>query len=701
MSDLAARISALSPEKQRLLARIRQDQKGETARPKTLTEPFSLVSPADRERLPPGLEDAYPLSMVQLGMLFHMQLTPDAPTPTYHNVNSFNLRVPFDAAALEEAAQILVARHPILRTSFDLTGYSEPLQLVHRSASLPIAVEDLRHLPAEEQARAIESFILEENRRLVDLTRPPLIRFHVHRRSDRGIQFTLTEPHAISDGWSTMSNLSEVFSAYFALLSGEPVPVEPPISSTYRDFVFLERQVLRSEEARQFWRRMLGDWEMPQLPRWRSRAAGGEGFGGEDRKPTFGMPTRLVEGLERLARSSGLPFKSLLLAVHLKVMGMVTGREDAVTGITSHGRPEDRDGERVRGLFLNTIPLRVSLAGGSWLDLARRALQAETGTLPFRRYPLAALQQLCGGRELFEVNFTYLHFHNVQGVVGNEKLGFAFDGHSDLSVTNFPLAVTLIRNPVAPAGLTLTLERNDPGISPAQVRALYGWYERALAAMVADPGADHGSCALLSPAERQQVLAEWNDTAVSFDTDALIHEAFERRAAAAPEALAVVGEDGRRTYGEVEARANRLARHLAGLGVGPGSMVGIYLERSVEMVPALLAVLKAGGAYVPLSDSFPPARMEWILASLDVRHLLTQTPRLPVARALQTAVPGLAHLVCVDMDEADGLPSTPLGRRAGAEDLAYVIFTSGSTGRPKGVAVRHRPVANLVEWALR
>jgi len=216
-SDLETRISALSADRRRLLELLRREQAPPAAEamPETplaaerlATSPFCMIGEEDRRRLPGDVEDAYPLTTVQLGMLYQMESTLDATTPAYHNVNSFHVRAPLDLAVFEEAVERVVARHPILRTAFDLASYSEPLQLVYRSAYLPVESVDLRHLDAAAQEAELARFIREENRRLVDLSRPPLIRFHVHRRSDDRFQFTLTEPHAISDGWSTMSTLA-------------------------------------------------------------------------------------------------------------------------------------------------------------------------------------------------------------------------------------------------------------------------------------------------------------------------------------------------------------------------------------------------------------------------------------------------------------------------------------------------------------
>src|SRR6185436_6048472 len=264
-----------------------------------------------------------------------------------------------------------------------------------------------------------------------------------------------TAPHAISDGWSTMSTLTEIFEDYAALARGEAPPERPPLAATFRDFVFLERQVLASPEARDFWNRKLVALEPERLPRWSNGAEatpGGPAGGPDaDHKPTATFRPGVVAGLEQLARLADAPLKSVLLAAHCKALGVLTGRTDVVTGLTTHGRPEEADGEQVRGLFLNTLPFRLLLSDGSWADLVRRTFASELELMPFRRFPLAAIQRLRGGAVLFESAFSYLHFHAVQRIVRPGQLEVFGEGSSDLSITHFPLAATFSRDPLQQA----------------------------------------------------------------------------------------------------------------------------------------------------------------------------------------------------------------------------------------------------------
>ena len=716
MSELAERLAALSPERRKLIEMLRRQQQGAEARDAGAQPPaaqpsaapprkgpFALLSAEDRAKLPrdAGLEDAYPMTMLQLGMLYHLELAADSPSPHYHNVNSFHLRVPFDREAFERAVARVVARHQTLRTSFDLTTYSQPLQLVHRSAVLPVAVEDLRHLSPDEQQRELEKFWDAERRRLFDLARPSLMRLRVHRRTEATLQLTLTELHAISDGWSTSSTLAEIFRNYFAILKGEPPPEPPPLSASYRDFVELEREALESPECRAYWERKLSDCTVLKLPRWPAGARGARE--GRERKRLTAFRPELVEGLYRLARLASAPLKSVLLAAHLKVMSMHGGRPDVMTGLLCNGRPEEADGDEIRGLFLNTLPLRLRLPRGTWVDLVRETFAAEVEMLPFRRYPFAALQQRHGPEPLFEAAFTFLHFHSVGELFRQDDFDFIPYGDRDLSFTHFTLSVMFHLNPVSRTGLSLVLDHDTDALAEEQFESIRGAYENVLRAMAEDPQARHANLCLVPAVERRRLLDEWNRTRADYPADATVHALFEAQAARTPDAAAVVCRGERLTYRELNERADRLARRLRAQGVGPESPVGVMLGRSAEAVVALLGVLKAGGCYVPLDPDYPQGRLAFMLENSGARMLLTETS---VAGKLPNPP---AEVVLLDEERERVGGREPAGRAPRAEppaavgpsNLAYVIYTSGSTGEPKGVMVTHGGFCNLMGAQIR
>ncbi len=663
-------------------------------------EPFALVAPEDRKRLPGGLVDAYPMAELQVGMVYEMELDPDR--RPYHNVDSLRISGVFDEGCFREAVARVVERHPVLRTSFDLSGYGEPLQLVHATAEMPFTVVDLRGLGEDAQDTAVSAYVRAERAHRFDHSRPLLLRFGIHRLADDAFQWTITEHHAIFDGWSLHSTISEIGALYQRLLAGDS-PVPAPLRSAYRDFIAAERAAIASEDSERFWLDRVADRPDCRLPRWPkdrpSQLTGqamddewrvhneAEGYGSVETL----LPESVCDGLQDLSRSWGVPFKAVVLAVHLRVIGLVTGTSDVLVGLCANGRLEEADAADVRGLFLNTVPFRLQLPDGSWRDLVRAVFEAERELLPHRRYPLSALQRRLGGGALFEVNFVYNHFHVLGKAFGADRIQIV-DGKIDsfsterAEPTNFPLNVGVIRNPYS-SRLLLGMDYHTDVLTQDQVLIMRDHYVRIMEAMIADPDGRHRDVSLLGEAERG-LLASWNDTAAE-TPPGLVHDLVAARAAAEPDAVAVVDGERSVSYAELNAWANRLARHLRGAGVGPDVAVGVCVERSAEMVVALLAVLKAGGVYVPLDADFPADRLRYMVEQTGAALVLTAGHRIPEG-PWRTVDVGTVELP----EDAGELP--PL---AGPDNGCYVIFTSGSTGRPKGVVTLHRNVTELLHGA--
>ncbi|MEA2691558.1 MAG: hypothetical protein QOJ16_945, partial [Acidobacteriota bacterium] len=660
----------------------------ETPRPSVA--PFALVREGDRRRLPEGLEDAYPLAFIQAGMLYHMVLTPEE--PLYQNVDSWHLRGPFVEGPFRAAVERTVARHPMLRTSFDLTGYSEPLQLVHPTATLTMIVEDIRHLSSPEQEAQVDALLARERRRFFDLREAPQLRFHVYRREETSFQFTLTENHAIFDGWSLHSTLVEIFDLYFAFLRGEsPEPLPPP-RLTYRDHVLNEREAAASPAAAAYWAAVLDRCPATEIPAWPApprTAPSAAGDGSSRMRSVFkAMPPEVFQGLKALSRTAAVPWKSVLLAAHLQVMSGVSGQAEVVTGLVASGRSEELGGDEVRGLFLNTLPLRCRLAPGSWVDLVRIAFTAEEALLPYRRYPFAILQRERGRRPLFEVAFNYVHFHVARDLMKMGQLEVLSFKRGPGA--NFKLMAHFAQD-LEGRHATCELEYDSQQLPDSQAVALAGLYERTLAAMAADPGAPVLHFSPLSAAERHQAIQEWNDTGGEPSPEGF-NELFARQVAHRPAALAVGGRGGPLSYAELDSAAERLASRLRGLGVGPEVGVGLLLERSASLIVAMVAVLKAGGCYVPLDPTYPEERLAFMLADSRAAVLLTER------RLRDVIAAGPSQVLLLDEDE----PRPGRGEALAGpwpESLAYQIYTSGSTGRPKAVTITHQNLASLIAWA--
>nr|WP_254227806.1 non-ribosomal peptide synthetase [Burkholderia gladioli] len=644
------------------------------------------LSAADQARLPAGIEDAYPLTYLQRGMVYHnQQASEDA--SIYHDVFSYRFGVPaWDEAKLRLALDAMTRRHPVLRTSFDFDRFDEPMQLVHAEGRVPLTVIDLSGLGEAEQERVIAEFVEAERKTRVALEVAPLLRVFIHVRGADEIQYTLSFHHAILDGWSVASLNTELFAAYLALLDGDASELElAPLARTPRSAVESERGALASEAHREFWRRYLSGYTFSELPPAEPAEPGA---------PSAPLSASVDEGvrdrLRAVANGLGVPMRSVLLAAHLRVLSMLSGKLDVTTGLVSNVRQEQDDGEKVLGLFLNTLPLRQELKPSSWTELIRQTFGTELEVIRHRHYPYFQIQLDNDRTALYEVAFNYVNFHVYESLAGHA--GFEARGGHGFEATNFPFGVSFGD---MSSGLSIDLKLDASRFSPAQGARILAYYVAALEAIAADAQADHSRADLLSRAEREQLLVHWNDTAMPFPEHACLHQLVEQQAARRPDAIAVVDARERLSYAELNARANRLAHRLRRLGIAPDDRVALCMERGATIVVAILAVMKAGGAYVPLDPAYPAERLAHMLADSAPVAALTDSRSRARLAGLPAAVPVFELDTQADSwrDEAvDDLPPGEIGLDAG--HLAYVIYTSGSTGTPKGVMIEHRGLVN-------
>ncbi|MGC2062823.1 MAG: amino acid adenylation domain-containing protein [Thermodesulfovibrionales bacterium] len=656
-----------------------------TARGKGNVQPFAMVSTEDRQRLPPDIEDAYPMLMLQIGMFYHNEKSPES--AVYHDVFSFRIGSAFDQKKFETAIDQFIGRHPAIRTSFDLDNFGEPLQFVHKTVRIPLTVEDLQNLSYYEQTQNLEHFIHTEKRRSFDRTQAPLMRIIVQIYNDLEFQMIVSFHHAIMDGWSLASMLTEILQDYFGLIRETGRQVSAP-KVHYREYVALEHDAIASEECRRFWAEKLAGSHIQVLPRWPKtcRSGGAE----QVRSPEVIIPDDVFAGVKELAHKAGVPLKSVLLTAHYRVMSLLHGETDVISGLVTNGRPEEIDGERMIGLFLNTVPLRIHMPGGVWLDLVRKIFAAECEMLPYRRYPLAEVQRITGAQHLLESAFDFVHFHVYQNLQGYKDKGFMegcyFEANSFILLTTFMMDVTATQ-------LQMHMDYQPAELCLNQIEAILGYYVNTLTAMAKVPVGRYESFCPLSAAEYQQTLADWNATRREYPNGKCIHELFEAQVEKTPDAVAVVFEDQQLTYRELNTKANQLAHYLEKRGVEPEVLVGICVERSLEMVIGILGILKAGGAYMPLDPSYPKERLAYMMEDAHPSVLVTKS-HLAVGLPQHTA-----RLVLLDADSASISRQSDKALHAGAsqETLAYLIYTSGSTDKPKGVMITHANLGHYVQ----
>ncbi|MDT9701576.1 non-ribosomal peptide synthetase, partial [Streptomyces sp. P17] len=641
----------------------------------TPVERFAMVTDEDERRLPADAVDAYPLTQVQLGMV--LEMLADETQHAYHNVSSFRITDddrPFSADALRAAADAVAARHELLRTSFHLDGYAEPLQVVHAEAAIPVAVHDLTELDEQARREAVQQFIAAERADLFDLAQAPLLRMTAHVEGDGAWRLGLTVCHAITEGWSHRALLMELLDEYRRARDDAEAAEPPAPAVRYADFVAAELRSLDSESDRGHWQDVTGRYARFTLP----YAWAGDRSAPRERFRVAVELRPYEQGLRALAARARVSLKSVLLAAHLKALSLVTEEDRFHSGLVFSARPEAPGADRVYGMYLNTLPFAFDAdRDRSWEELVREVFAHEAGMWEHRRYPMPAIQRDAGLERLLDVRFSYQDFDHVD----TERVDVG--DSSGEGATEFGLAVSAVSG-------YLLMTTHTHALSRENADRLTALYAGVLTAMATDPTGD----ARLVPLPEQELhrqLVEWNDTAYEAEPASVLQR-FEEQAARVPDAPAVTLGDDTVSYAELDAHANRLAHALRSRGIDDEARVAVQLDRGPGLIAALLAVWKAGGAYVPIDPSYPGERVAAIVRTSGAAVALTQAAYADRFEAVD---------VLLDDTDAGAGPSTPPTRTDDLDRLAYVIFTSGSTGTPKGVEVPHRGLVNHVAWAAR
>jgi amino acid adenylation domain-containing protein len=640
-------------------------------------------------------EDVYvfPVSFAQQRLWFFQQMYPGS--AAYNVPIAMRLTGRLDVSHLGAALCEVTRRHEVLRTSIDLID-DQPVQLISEEAGVELPVLDLSALPAAVREAEARRVATEEVTRAFDLRRGPLLRARVLRLAPEEHVLLLVIHHIICDGWGIGVMMNEVTALYAAYTAGrEPVLPELPIQ--YADFAVWQREWLTGEvleEQLTYWREQLsGAPPLLALPTDRPRpqvqTLNGTHF-------EFALPEGLPARLRQLCRGEGVTMFMLLLGAFQALLSRYSGQRDVLVGTPIAGRNR-REVEGLIGFFANTLVLRADLSGEpSFRELLHRVKQTCLGAYAHQELPFERLveelqpERSLSHAPLFQVLFVLQNTPSESFQLPGLEMSPA---ELDVATTAFDLTLN-----VEEVGEDIygRLRYNTDLFEPETIRLMAGHYLTLLESAADDVERPVSALPLLSEAERRRVLEEWNDTRREPVPDTYVHALFERQAARAPD-LPALAFDGRQlSYGELNRLADRLARRLRGLGVGPDSAVAVCFRRSLGMFVGILGVLKAGGAYVPLDPAAPPERLSYALEDTAASVLLTQrglAPALPETRA---------RVICLDdasLDDdtsADGVGVELAPAALAPDDLAYVIYTSGSTGRPKGVMVSHAGLANTI-----
>ncbi|WP_437811924.1 amino acid adenylation domain-containing protein [Sorangium sp. So ce1078] len=659
------------------------------------------------------VESIHYLSPLQQGLLFHA--VADRSADPYFVQTAFLIEGRLDLDAFERAWQALAERHPILRTGFVWEGVARPVQVVRPRATIPLARHDLRGLGAREREAALVELMAADRRAGFDLLKAPLMRLTVAQAEDEAFYFINSHHHLLLDGWSFSLLLSEALRVYQALARGTTPDLPRP--RPYREYLTWV-QAQDEGAAERFFRGALAGFRAPTpLPMEGGPAAaeaGDAAFPCAEQALRFSRAE--TEALTACARRLRVTLNTLVQGAWALLLSRHSGEPDVVFGATVSGRPPELPGsESIVGVLINTLPVRVRVDEHEPLAAWLSRLQDRNSELRQHEWtPLSNVQrwsEVPGGRALFDtlVVFDSYPEGDVSGAQSDVRDvrdvrdirvralprpagGRVGDALLTVGRNNYP--ASLIVEPSGELGLILSYERRR--LTHEAASSLLGQCRALLEAMAARPDARLAELPLVSAAERRRLLADWNATATAFPPAACVHELFAAHAAARPGALAVVCEETALTYRELDRKTNQLARRLRALGVGPEDRVVLCIERSAELILALLGALKAGAAYVPVDPKFPRERLRAVVEDSGARVVVTQERW---AGAFDEPGPALLFL-----DRDAGVlaaePDAPLGQTARPDNLAYLIYTSGSTGRPKGVAVEHRHLVNYVRGVL-
>ncbi|BAB74348.1 non-ribosomal peptide synthetase [Anabaena sp. FACHB-709] len=679
--QLQSRLASLTPEKRALLEKLLR-QKANSS-----------------QTIPPRNNNTeLPLSLAQERLWFLHQINPS--DSSYNIAISWQLAGKLEISTLLASLQTIIQRHESLRTAF-LSQEGKPYQKIAANIDLQLPIIDLQGLPPQQQAQTAQDLAKLEASQPFDLTQAPLMRVKLIRLAPNQATLLLTLHHIIADGWSRGILLRELATCYRAFINDEQ-PSLPALSNQYADFALWQRECLQREEmAAQlaYWQQKLAKLPTLELPTDYPRTAL-QKFNGKTE--SYLLPKTLSESLKQLSKQQGVTLFMLLLAAFKVLLHRYCQQDEIVLGVPSANRDRQQI-QSLIGFFVNTLVLRTDLSENpTFTTLLERIRTTAAEAFEYQEIPFAKVVEALQ----IERDLSHNPLVQVMFQVQNEAYQLQNDSQLDLQIPDLEIQQTWVETGATKFDLTCHIVERSQGLlvvmeyctdlfQQQTITRMIQHLRVILAAIVENPSRKISEIPILTPQEQHQILVEWNQTQVDYPQKWL-HQLFEEQVQRTPDSIAVCYQEQTLTYQELNSKVNQLAHHLQKLGVGCESLVGIYLERSPELIIALLAVLKAGGAYIPLDNKLPPERLAYMLGDAQPRIILTMA-------ASVTGLPDYqGTVICLDEDwqsiaqnPTENLPNIVTG-----ENLAYIIYTSGSTGKPKGVMLTHRGLANYLQWAI-
>jgi amino acid adenylation domain-containing protein/non-ribosomal peptide synthase protein (TIGR01720 family) len=640
--------------------------------------PLARINQVQLDALPvavANLEDLYPLSPMQQGMLFHTLYEPQVGA----YISQLRLDIHhLDPERFAKAWQFALERHDILRSSFHWQGLDTAHQAIARQVTLPLQVLEATDTDALADAERAEGFALGS---------APLFRLKLVRKGSQDWHLIYTSHHILMDGWSNAQLLAEVIQHYAA---GQPLPAP---TGQYRDYLgWLHKQSAAAGE--QFWRTALAPLDAPTLLAEALRPPVGASSIEEYR---VALDSRATQRLAEFARQQKVTLNTLLQAAWSLLLQRYTGQDCVVFGATVAGRSAPLPGiEEQLGLFINTLPLVCAMKPDQTVSQWLGELQAlNLAMREFEHVPLYDIQGWAGQQAFekrsfapFDSLLVFENFPVAEALKQGAPAGLSFSNLHNHERTHYPLTLGIELG----EGLGLDFSYDAARFSAAQIAQLSANLQHLLTQLVASPDAALGSLELLDLSAKNAVLAISQPAPVELSTTLLVHEQIAVQAAATPDALALQVDGQSLSYGQLNAQANRLAHHLIDNGAGPGKRVGLALRRGPQLIVSLLAVLKSGAAYVPLDPNYPTERLAYMIEDSRIDVLLCES-------GLLEDMPLPTNLTRLSLNDNTSYPDNNPQNHAVAEHLAYIIYTSGSTGQPKGVAIAHGALREFCQSA--
>ncbi|MDR0268640.1 non-ribosomal peptide synthetase [Paenibacillus sp.] len=648
----------------------------------------------------------YNLTPMQEGMLFHTYLNPES--TAYFEQFSCIVSGQLDVGLLESSFNALIEKYDVLRLNFLHENMKNPKQIVFKKRVMSIFYENVSHLDEAEQVQYIQRFVQADQKKGFDLAKDMLLRAAVLQMDDHRYKLIWSYHHIIMDGWCLKTIVQELFEVYGALSKGEAVELDeaPPFASYIQ---WLDRQ--NRDEARNYWADYLqGHDSTIELSSFGMRSGGIKVRDGKARTSheqqedhlqvdcSYKISEETTHRLEQLARANQVTLNTVLQSAWALLLGRYNGTEDVVFGSVTSGRPAEVEGvEEMVGLFINTVPIRVTFRGDqSFSSLIQQVQQISLETQNYDFYPLAEIQNLSTmKRNLINHIYAFQNYPVSADPLDESEQPFSITELEDFEQTHYDFNLILMPRD----GLEVKFKYNATRYDQSSMDQLFEHYEHVLNQISQYPNVRIREISIITDEESRKILYQFNDTAGEYPRDQTIVQLFERQAERVPSNTALVYKDVRMTYGELNANVNRLASRLRRRGVGPGQIVGLIGDRTAETVVGMLGILKAGGAYLPMDPEYPADRMEYMLHDSHAKWIVT-----PKCYA-DIRFGGIQMIILDEEEREEDLPTTsqlPSGGLTASDaltpsSLAYVMYTSGSTGQPKGVMVQHRNVVRLVK----